>query len=31
MNADIEWVRIERTFDAPVETVWKMWDRSRAL
>ena len=22
---DIEWVRIERTFDAPIESVWTMW------
>lgn len=21
----MEWVRIERTFEAPIETVWKMW------
>ena len=20
-----EWVRIERTFDAPIENVWSMW------
>lgn len=25
MNADSEWVRIERDFDAPIELVWKMW------
>ena len=24
-QTDIEWVRIERTFDAPLETVWAMW------
>lgn len=25
MNDQQAWVRIEREFDAPVETVWKMW------
>ena len=25
MNADIDWVRVERDFDASVETVWNMW------
>lgn len=25
MPSDIEWVRIERTFDASIETVWEMW------
>jgi len=24
-QTDIEWVRIERSFDAPIETVWAMW------
>ncbi len=25
MKADLEWLRIERTFDAPIEKVWAMW------
>ena len=25
MSAENEWVIIERSFDAPIETVWKMW------
>lgn len=25
MQTDIEWVRIERTFEATIETVWAMW------
>lgn len=25
MNSANEWVMIERVFDAPIETVWKMW------
>ncbi|MEL7025334.1 MAG: SRPBCC domain-containing protein [Pseudomonadota bacterium] len=25
MTNDIEWVRIEKRFDAPIETVWMMW------
>ena len=25
MADDFEWVRIERTFDASIETVWNMW------
>ncbi|MEM7001860.1 MAG: SRPBCC domain-containing protein, partial [Pseudomonadota bacterium] len=25
MNNETQWVRIERTFDAPLETVWQMW------
>lgn len=25
MQTEIEWLRIERTFDAPIETVWAMW------
>ena len=24
-QTEIEWVRIERTFEAPLETVWAMW------
>lgn len=26
---DIEWVRIEREFDAPIQTVWAMWTEAR--
>lgn len=22
---ETEWVRFERTFDAPIETIWKLW------
>jgi len=25
MTADMEWLRIERTVDAPIEQVWAMW------
>ncbi|MEN0042917.1 MAG: SRPBCC domain-containing protein [Pseudomonadota bacterium] len=25
MATECEWVRIEREFDAPIETVWRMW------
>ncbi len=25
MSADMEWVRVERRFNAPIETVWAMW------
>lgn len=25
MQTEIEWVRIERIFDAPIDTVWAMW------
>lgn len=25
MTDDQTWVRIERTFDAPIETIWSMW------
>lgn len=25
MTDSQEWVKIERTFDAPIETVWSMW------
>ena len=25
MATECEWVRIERQFDAPIETVWRMW------
>lgn len=25
MNNEAQWVRIERTFDAPLETVWQLW------
>lgn len=25
---EIEWVRIERTFDAPIEMVWRMWTQA---
>lgn len=25
MANETEWVRIERTFDAPIEAVWSMW------
>lgn len=25
MQTDFEWVRIERTFEATIETVWAMW------
>ena len=25
MNDDNKWVLIERVFDAPIKTVWKMW------
>lgn len=25
MNDPLTWVRIEREFDAPIETVWSMW------
>lgn len=25
MTEDVKWVRIERVFDAPIDTVWAMW------
>ena len=25
MTTDMDWVRIDRTFDASIETVWSMW------
>ncbi len=25
MNSENDWVMIERVFNAPIETVWKMW------
>lgn len=25
MNEEPNWVRVEREFDAPIETVWSMW------
>ena len=25
MTETTEWVRLERVFDAPIETVWRMW------
>lgn len=25
MQADVKWLRIERTIDAPIENVWAMW------
>lgn len=25
MQADVKWLRIERTVDAPIENVWAMW------
>ncbi len=25
---EMEWVRIERTFDAPIEKVWDMWTKA---
>lgn len=25
MSNDMEWARVERLLDAPIETVWKMW------
>ncbi|MCI5043224.1 MAG: SRPBCC domain-containing protein [Aquisalinus sp.] len=29
MQSEIEWVRIERTFEAPIETIWAMWTESQ--
>ena len=28
---DFEWVRIERTMDAPIEKVWAMWTDAEAF
>lgn len=28
MQTEIEWLRIERTFDAPIDIVWAMWTDS---
>ncbi len=28
MQSELEWVRIERTFEAPIETIWAMWTDS---
>ena len=28
MSEDFQWVRIEREFDAPIETVWALWTRA---
>ncbi|MEM8935960.1 MAG: SRPBCC domain-containing protein [Pseudomonadota bacterium] len=28
MRNEIDWVRIERTFNAPIETVWAMWTQA---
>jgi uncharacterized protein YndB with AHSA1/START domain len=25
MKTEMDWVRIERTFEAPIETIWSMW------
>lgn len=25
MNSAVDWLKIEREFDAPIETVWSMW------
>ena len=25
MPGEQDWVRIERTFDAPINTIWNMW------
>lgn len=25
MKTDMDWVRIQRVLDAPIETVWKLW------
>ncbi|MEO1159926.1 MAG: SRPBCC domain-containing protein [Pseudomonadota bacterium] len=31
MTTDIEWVRIERSFDAAIETIWQAWTDAAAF
>ena len=28
MQTDMDWVHIERVFEAPIETIWNMWTQS---